>query len=60
MSYLRLSPLPTTLFLSERVVDEGGLLACYAFIARVQGALKKVEEEEEEEAEGGGEDAWES
>lgn len=33
----------------ERVVDEGGgAPACYAFIAIVQGALKKVEEEEEE------------
>lgn len=32
----------------------GGTLACYVSTARVQGALKKVEEEEE------GEDAWES
>lgn len=35
--------------------EGGGAPARFAFIARVEGALKKVEEEEEEE-----EDAWES
>lgn len=49
------SPSLAPVFLPEWVEDEGGALACCAFIARVQGALKKVEEEEEE-----GEDAWES
>ena len=48
-------PFFAPVFLPERVVDEGGgAPACYAFIARVQGALKKVEEEEEEEEEGSG------
>ena len=36
-------------FLRQWVEDKRQALACYAFIARVTGALKKVEEEEEEE-----------
>lgn len=47
----------SNLFLYERVVGEGGGFACCAFVTRVQGALKKVEEGE---VEGVGEDAWES
>lgn len=47
--FRRYSPFFAPVFLPERVVDEGGgAPACYAFIAIVQGALKKVEEEEEE------------